>query len=100
MIDRRVSRRCVLLYLGGSALGSGCGRSEGPREVASAESPELRAMRVLGVAQKLEREQKTKEAFSAYHQIVRHFPNTPPAKIAAERIKKAQRATPVKKKAK
>ncbi len=71
------------LCLGLSA--SGCGRAEPALQVAG-ETPEEAAARVFAKAQSLEKEQKTKEAFAAYHQIVRQFPATPHGKQAAARI--------------
>ena len=66
----------------------GCGRSEqAPRE-----TPEQAAARVFDLARHLENDHKTREAFAAYHQIVRHFPATAGGKKAAERIAQAQKA--------
>jgi hypothetical protein len=66
----------------------GCGRTgEAP-----AESPEQAAARILEVAQTLEKEHKTKQAFAAYHQIVRHYPATAGGQKAAQRIDQEQKA--------
>jgi TolA-binding protein len=66
----------------------GCGRSE----PTSAESPAQAAARIFNVAQNLEQQRKTKEAFAAYRQIARLYPNTPHGQRAAERIMQAQKA--------
>jgi len=71
-----------------SLIATGCGRS-GP---APRETPEQAAARVFDLAQNLEKEHKTKEAFAAYHQVVRHYPATAGGKKAAERIARAQKA--------
>jgi hypothetical protein len=55
------------------------------------ESPAQAATRVFAVAEGLEKEHKSKQAFSAYHQVARHFPDTPEGKKAVERIHRAQR---------
>jgi TolA-binding protein len=76
-----------------SLVAFGCGRSEpAPRE-----TPEQAAARVLDLAQNLEKEHKSKEAFAAYHQIVRHYPATAGSKKAAERIAAAQKAARLRK---
>ena len=72
----------------------GCGRSE----PAHAESPGQAAARVFAVAQNLEQERKTKEAFAAYRQIARLYPATPHGQRAAERISEAQKSALRKKK--
>jgi hypothetical protein len=56
------------------------------------EPPKQAAARVFDLAQKLENERKAKEAFAAYRQIARLYPNTPHGKRAAERIREAQQA--------
>jgi hypothetical protein len=66
----------------------GCG---GPAPVAT-QTDGQGASRVLAVAQDLEKAQKTKQAMAAYRQVIVHFPNTPEARKAAERIDEAQRA--------
>jgi hypothetical protein len=68
----------------------GCGSSQSPP--VSAAASEQEADRVLAIAQTLERQGDTKEAFAAYHQIIRNYPGTPSGKIAIERVKKAQSA--------
>ncbi len=40
----------------------------------------------LGSAQTLEKSRKTKQALEAYRRIVREYPDSPQAKIAAERV--------------
>jgi hypothetical protein len=71
-----------------SLLVIGCGRAEPARR----ETPEQAAARVFDLAQNLEKAHKTKEAFAAYQQIVRHYPATAGSKKAAERIAEAQTA--------
>jgi hypothetical protein len=65
----------------------GCG---GPAPVAP-ETDSQGAARVFALAQDLEKGQKTKQAMAAYNQIIRHFPDTPEAKKAVQRISEAQR---------
>jgi TolA-binding protein len=40
----------------------------------------------LGSATTLEKSRKTKQALSAYRRIVQEYPDSPQAKIAAERV--------------
>jgi TolA-binding protein len=56
------------------------------------ESPEQAAARVFELAQNLEKAHKTKEAFAAYRQIVRHYPATAGGQKAAQRIDQEQQA--------
>jgi outer membrane protein assembly factor BamD (BamD/ComL family) len=65
-------------------LGCGGGSTTAPETEAQG------ASRVFALAQDLEKNQKTKQAMDAYHQVVRYFPNTPEARKAAQRISKAQ----------
>ena len=51
-----------------------------------APTAELKAAMELGSAQTLERSRKTKQAVEAYRRIVREHPDSPQAKIAAERL--------------
>lgn len=60
---------------------AGCGASDR----AARESAGQSAARVFGLAQGLEKAQKTRKAIAAYEQVVRHFPGTPEAAKAAER---------------
>ena len=83
-------RTLVFLCWGLSLAALGCGRSE-QASLAAQEAPEQAAVRVYSLAQKLEKEHKTKEAFDAYHQIARRFPQTPEGKKAAQRISQAQK---------
>jgi hypothetical protein len=69
-------------------VGLGCRRAD----PAPPEPPEQAAARIFDLAQNLEKERKTREAFAAYHQIVRHYPATPHGKKAAQRISQAQQA--------
>ena len=65
----------------------GCGGSaETPRE-----DPKAVAKRVFSLAKEFERAQEPRKAMDAYRQVVSHFPGTPEAKLAAERIARAQR---------
>jgi hypothetical protein len=66
----------------------GCG---GPAPVAP-KAEGQGAPRVFALASELEGGQKTKQAMAAYRQVVLHFPNTPEARQAAQRISDAQRA--------
>jgi hypothetical protein len=66
----------------------GCG---GPAPVAP-ETAAQGATRVFALAQELETGQKTKQAMAAYRQVVLHFPDSPEARRAAQRISEAQRA--------
>jgi hypothetical protein len=76
-----------------SLIAIGCGRSEpAPRE-----TPEQAADRVFVLAQDLEKEHKTKEAFAAYRQIIRLYPGTPGGKKAADRVAQAQKSAIVRK---
>ncbi len=68
-------------------LGIGCNRPA----PAEPETVDQAASRVFAVAEKLEKSQKTKQAISAYQQVMSHFPQTPEGKLAAERISQAQR---------
>jgi hypothetical protein len=72
----------------------GCGSSHAPP--VSAATPEVEADRVLAIAQDMERQGNTKQAFAAYHQIIRNFPDTSSGKKAISRVKKAQSATRLK----
>ena len=76
------------LFLGLTA--AGC-QAPSRRELHVGESPSETALRALAPAQGLEKEGRTREAFAAYHQIVRQFADTPAGKNAAARIVKAQR---------
>jgi len=58
---------------------------------APAESPEQAAARIFDLAQDLEKQHKTKEAYAAYRQISQHYPSTPHGKRAAERISQVQK---------
>jgi hypothetical protein len=66
--------------------------SSGRSEQASRETPEQAAARVFDLAQNLEKEHKTKEAFAAYRQILRHYPATAGGEKAADRIAQAQQS--------
>ena len=69
-------------------LAAGCGTAgQAPRESAGQS-----VARVFNLAQTLEKAQKTRKAIAAYGQIVRHYPGTPEASMAAERIRRAQKA--------
>ena len=72
----------------------GCGSSQAPPF--SAVNPEEEADRVLAIAQDMERQGNTKQAFAAYHQIILNFPDTTSGRKAISRVKKAQRATMLK----
>lgn len=84
----RIHRLVLFVLL---PLGQGCGESA-PATTASvqARSPAQEAARVFGLADGLEKEGKSKEAFAAYRQVADKFPETPDGKKAAARIKKAQ----------
>jgi hypothetical protein len=66
----------------------GCG---GPAPVAP-QAEGQGAARVFALAQDLDGARKTKQAMAAYRQVVLHFPDTPEARKAAQRITEAQRA--------
>ena len=83
-------RRFVAAALLLSITEAGCQRAERIPTPAG-QSPGETAARVFALAQRLENEGKTKEAFATYHQIVRQFPDTPDGKQAAGRILQAQR---------
>ena len=68
------------------ALAAGCGRP-----TAAVESPGEVAPRVFAVAERLEREGKTRQAFAAYRQVVQQFPNSPEARQATDRLLRSQR---------
>jgi hypothetical protein len=76
----------IPLVLACCLLGPGC------REPAPPEMPEQTVARIFALAQSLEKEGKTKQAFAAYHQLVRLFPSTAEGKQAAERLRQAQHA--------
>jgi hypothetical protein len=80
-------RLMAILSLGlFSSMACGCGRSDqAPRQPLPAD-----AARVLALAQDLEKEGKTKQAFAAYRQVVDHFPDTSQGRAAARRISQAQ----------
>ena len=80
-------RAVVLPYLGALALG--CGPAE-PVSPIPGEPPAQAAARVFAVAERLAKEHKTKQAFAAYHQLARQFPDTPEGRQAADRIRRAQ----------
>ncbi|MDR3638979.1 MAG: hypothetical protein P4L84_34560 [Isosphaeraceae bacterium] len=80
-------RAVGLPYL--AALALGCGAAE-PAIQHPGESPAQAAARVFTVAEGLEKEHKTKQAFAAYRQLARQFPDTPEGKQAADRIRRAQ----------
>lgn len=82
----------------GLSVSTGCGGNISSHN--AAETPAEEATRVFAIAEKLERENKSKEAFNAYRQVTDHFPGTPEAKKASERINKAQRSAGRKKPAK
>jgi hypothetical protein len=82
-----MKKRCIIIAFA-LCVYIGCTRS-GP---APPEPPAQAAARVFDVAQNLEKERKTKEAFAAYHQIARAYPTTPHGRKAAERISQAQKA--------
>jgi TolA-binding protein len=56
-----------------------------------AESPEQAAARIFGLAQDLEKQHKTKEAYAAYRQLGQHYPSTAGGKRAAERLSQVQK---------
>jgi TolA-binding protein len=70
-----------------AVAGFGCHRPD----PTPAESPDRVAARTFELAQNLEKEHKTKEAFAAYRQISQQFPSSPYAKKAADRIGQAQK---------
>ncbi len=80
-----------LLALAVPFAAAGCG---GPSQSSDAvvatpslaPTPELKAAMELGSAQTLEKSRKTKQALEAYRRIVREYPDSPQAKIAAERV--------------
>ena len=66
-------------------LASGCGPP-----LPAPESPHQAAARVFAVAERLEKAQKTKQAFAAYRQVADQFPDSPEGKKAAARIRRFQ----------
>ena len=89
-------RAVALACLGAIVLG--CGGSK-PVTEAPAESPAQAAARVFAAAEELERQDKTRQAFAAYHQILQKYPDTPEGKKAAERIRRARQQSKTKLKA-
>jgi hypothetical protein len=85
------ARGALRLFIGALGLAGpfGCG---GREPAAPAPAPAEAAARAFGVAQGLEREHKTKQAFAAYRQVARQFPDTAEGKKAAARIRQAQKA--------
>jgi hypothetical protein len=80
--------RLVLAVL---ALAPGCGASsssiDSPAATPSlAPTAEARAAMELSGAKVLEKSRKTKEAMSAYRRIVQEYPDSPQARLAAERL--------------
>ncbi len=85
-------RLVALLFLSLSLFSLGCGCS-GPaahEPSQSTETPEPVAARIFDRAQSLEKEHQTKQAFTAYHQVARNYPETLQGKKAAERIWQAR----------
>ncbi len=85
---RPIAMGCLFL----SSVMTGCAGSNAGSQppTASAVTPEQEADHVLAIAQDLEQQGDTRKAFAAYHQIIRHFPDTPSGRKAVERIRKAQ----------
>lgn len=81
---RTVAALALSLFL----VAAGCGKPE----EATPGPPEQAAARVFERAQALEKDHKTREAIAAYHQILNHFPGSPEAKKAHDRIQLAQKA--------
>ncbi len=72
-------------------VAAGCGASSSSADsqavtASLAPTPELKAAMELGSAKTLEKSRKTKQALSGYRRIVQEYPESPQAKIAAERI--------------
>jgi hypothetical protein len=70
---------------------AGCGGSSFSTDsqtptVSLALTPELKAAMEFGSATTLEKSRKTKQALSAYRRIIQEYPDSPQAKIAAERL--------------
>ncbi len=86
---RRVSIALIVVL----RIVSGCGGRDS-EPVRPGETSQAAAARIFARAQSLERENKSKQAFAAYRQSVSHFPETPEAKQAAERIRREQKAAP------
>ena len=72
-------------------VAAGCGETPSSTDsqavtASLAPTPELKAAMGLGSANTLEKSRKTKQALSAYRRIDHEYPESPQAKIAAERI--------------
>ena len=91
-------RKFLVIGVIAVSLSSGCGADPSPQT--PDETPEQAATRVFAIAQKLEREDKNKDAFEAYRQVAEHFPGTPEGKKASARIRLAQKGTSKKPKSK
>ena len=81
----------TLFILALPLVAAGCGGSSSLSDAqvvtpSLAPTPELKAAMELGSAQTLEKSRKTKQALSAFRRIVTEYPDSPQAKIAAERL--------------
>ena len=81
----------MILAVAVLAMAPGCGgpsqSSDAVVEHASlAPTVEAKAAMELGSAQTLEKSRKTSQALEAYRRIVKAYPDSPQAKIAAERL--------------
>ncbi len=84
-----LKRPVVIVGLSLASGGCGGGTAVSDAQVVTtslAPTPESRAAMELGTARTLESSRKTKDAVSAYRRIVKEYPDSPQAKIAAERL--------------
>ncbi len=87
----RISIQRELLALAVPLAAAGCGGSPTSTDsqgatASLAPTPEVKAAMELGSAKTLEKSRKIKQALDAYRRIVQEYPDSPQAKIAAERI--------------
>jgi hypothetical protein len=80
------------LILAALLTDAGCGGTPSASETQGgqaslAPTPEAKAAMELGSAQTLEKSRKTKQALDGYRRIIEKYPDSPQAKIAAERVK-------------
>jgi TolA-binding protein len=80
--------RCPLV-LSIACIAAGCGGAESISKAPSAPSltPKIRAAMELNAARKMEKLKQKRGAIEEYQRIGQEFPETPEAKVAAERIK-------------
>ncbi len=82
----RIPLALTVLLAAGGCGGSPSSTDPQAATASLAPTPEIKAAMELGSAKTLEKSRKTKQAVGAYRRIVQEYPDSPQAKIAAERI--------------